>query len=628
MKLLKNTMMAAIAAAAMLMTVPANAVYDYEQTQFEGTGEWSYSGGILRCTRQIGNPRDYGPTIIASYNLNKQNTDNEGKILPANTAEPDADKWKKNYKKLLSNGDEYIVTTEDGKHGVVSANGEVIIAPSDKYSEIRRFNANRAIAKTGGDKNSHYYIIDGRFNIVYDFKDFEPKFQYPWDGSSFTAIDGEAVIAVKNKNDRYALINSDGKILTEFRYKNIEIASDYIGITYNEGDVYNYGYLFRSNGYKECFNLEEYSYDRGYDGNVIVKKDYSSYLGNYKGKILSDKYVSIDCAGNGRYIAKYWNSGLRALLDNNGNKISAAYDKIEHYGKKFIVYPDRAYNRKGIIDCDGSVIVKPEYEDISYDDLDDAVYYFAYSASADKTDMYSENGKYVMSFQGERKRIYSDSGYFAVENADKKYGFVNRASGKLVIDFIYDNLFGKNETYNLTDNRPVFCAERSGRIYVIDDFGNDLEEKDIMTSDKVYVNNHVQSQRIEETGTDVSRLGGASALVDFDNKRYVIPYSAGLQIKNIGCGEFSYCRDNRQIVVDKNNSYIAEFGADEEIAYLGNDYYVNKTENGCMVIDRSGERVLAECYDKIYNIDEKTFIAVSGYNAYKLTLGKKNNERQ
>ncbi len=200
---------------------------------------------------------------------------------------------------------DYFLLIEDGRCGVLSKSGEVIIAP--EYDDIQIPNPSKPlfICMSNYDENTKQYNItvlnEKSEKILYEYVNLEAIYIE----NTTSSMPYDTSVLKYKENDKWGIIDFSGKKITKPIYEDIK------GLTFREGLL-------------------------------AVKKDSKYGVINIKGTtIIKHQYDDIKCDGYYNQLGNYNNAGfITSIKTSNGF-------------------------RYGYVDYNGKLILKPEYNDIT-----------------------------------------------------------------------------------------------------------------------------------------------------------------------------------------------------------------------------------------------------------------------
>src|SRR5574344_350007 len=273
-------------------------------------------------------------------------------------------------------------------YGVIKPDGTVIVP--FEYKMITKVGHFFECFKEANSSRIYTHtLFDTRGNI---YKYSQEKYPVVYNSNGEMIYDGSAIYSeydylVVNKNDKYGIINKDGKQIVEIEYEDVIIASpNRFIVRRNDGDSWSFGvvdsqtniiidfiykYISSYNGaFFDCFresestllkdsrhSRERYSY---YDEkqelwlNSIGEEIYQG-----EAKVLSEDLLACN------------KDGKKAVINQKGNKIvNFLYDTIGLLDNYLIVEKD---SKVGVLTDTGNVVIDALYKDIEFVHIDDSV---------------------------------------------------------------------------------------------------------------------------------------------------------------------------------------------------------------------------------------------------------------
>jgi hypothetical protein len=322
----------------------------------------------------------------------------------------------------------FVLVKQNGKWGTISKQGQLVTPP--QYDDVSQLGVNMA----GTNFITGDAVImkkDNKWGLFsYEGKEIvQPRFDQIKNSWTISSV------LTARLNDKWCLLNKDGKQLTELIYTSIN-TFDKIGaaqVTVKTEDKIRYGYIDTLGKelikpvYKEITSTnypllvvttDEPDEKKGIltvTGQIITKPIYKDIF------IYHDKTIMVIINENGQ--------NKKGLIDQSGLEvIKPIYEELETVGKGF--YKVKLNNKYGLVNEKGIYIIKPAYN-------------------------------YLDSFG---YKIYSVA-------KDKKYGMIDH-TGKVLIPFIYDSGFN-----NYGDKKGVVISYISGKLYMLDFYGNQVAFK-------------------------------------------------------------------------------------------------------------------------------------------------------
>ena len=369
-----------------------------------------------------------------------------------------------NYYKIYSNK----------KYGVINTKGECIIQP--EYDNIIIPNPSKPVFICIYEYNitTEEYkqkILNDRGEEI--FTQYESVSAIPVTGI-IGEIPYEKIVLSYKKEDKYGLINLDGKEITSNKYEEI------LSVPYKEGEL-----LVKENGKygvinNKGVNLIKPQYDSiigdGYftenemykaSGYIvgIEKTDgmFYGYINNKGKKILETEYDAIYRIGeiqdkNVFLIAS--KKGQTGLLENKKIRIELEYEDINYEETSNLVITKE--NRKyGVKTLYGQSILPEEYDEIQVEGI------YILATKNNETTKYDYNGIVVEDTNYTRVTKTENEKYYITINSEYLYGVLGQDKNVLIeskyeyLENIFDNLFiarndkGKYGVINASDEEIV-----------------------------------------------------------------------------------------------------------------------------------------------------------------------------
>lgn len=199
------------------------------------------------------------------------------------------------------------------------------------------------------------------------------------------------LIAVTRNYEKYAIVNTNGEIVTPFEYSSVE------------------------------------SFEEGF---ALVKDNENTFFINKKGENVFDK-VFEDAYGFSNDLAAVKKDGLWGFIDKSGNMvIKNQFDQVQRFQESFAAVEKN--NEWGMIDNLGNIVIEFQYDCINY--LHEGL------AAVEKDGEWGfvdKSGEIVADFQFDEVENFSE-GFAAVMKNDK-WGFIDK-NGKISVALKYDDV--------------------------------------------------------------------------------------------------------------------------------------------------------------------------------------------
>ena len=298
-----------------------------------------------------------------------------------------------------------------------------------------------------------------------------------------TEIPYEKSVLVYKENDKYGIINFEGKKITKAIYDSIE------SLLYKEGCLLvekegKYG-IINING-KQMIDIEydSISADGYYDeetkykkaGFIVGQKKQEGYRYGYvnsSGEMLLDvEYNEIDriteiTNTKDSYILAFRN-GQAGIYKNRKQIIQHMYEEIE-YNKSNELFIVQKNNMQGVIDKEGNKILEPKYD------------YIMISNEIIFAEI--EGSTYTFDKQGEEKQLQNNitkhsienGSYFITTNEEEKAGIVDK-DGNIILENEYSYIeYAFSDFFIITKDGKVGLIDAKSKKEII--FGFDVIQK-------------------------------------------------------------------------------------------------------------------------------------------------------
>ena len=347
---------------------------------------------------------------------------------------------------------EYAKIKQNKKVGLALRNGKILIEPNYDFVELPK-SKQKKYYHVG--QNGKQGLLDSNFKIalpiIYDFLQ-----------ACYSCNDSPNIYLV-GQSRKFGIIKTNGSEILPIKYDHINFLMP--GIIRVGVGRKKYGAV-DSTGKFLTDTIFDSIMPRS-DAKLIELKTYSGKtkigLMNFSGKIvLQPIYREIGRFENG--IAQIWLDEKAGLINENGKIIlDPIYDRIFYRKPYYTVKNNQKY---GVFSSDGKTIIPIDY-DVIYPF--DNIFYF------EKNDI-----KGLMTFD---KKVLKSFKYLEVIPANqflrimenKKYGVMD-SSGKIIIPIVYDKI----DANSFHNNDGIITAEKSGKSYILDRYGNEYEESMII----------------------------------------------------------------------------------------------------------------------------------------------------
>lgn len=316
----------------------------------------------------------------------------------------------------------YISVVENDKWGVIDNKGNIIIELN--YDEMVVI----------PNKNEEVFIAT--YDVNYESETYKTKVLNETGKEILTNY--ENVEAIENndgvniwyednvlkfeKNEKYGLIDFDGKIIVDAIYDNIYALqgtenSIIIEKEGKKGLVNNKtGEIVIKAEYQEISAINK-THEDGY----IVKNSLNKYglIANDKTQILDFKYDEIKKVTGNNYFVVVENGVVEVIKSDGTAILNSGFDSVEDIKvDNFIIIKDGKY---GVIDKSGNVIIAAEYENLKFGTSD------TFIAQKDgKTGIIKNDGNSVIDFKYERISYIEAGDFFEAENSNNTTDIIDR----------------------------------------------------------------------------------------------------------------------------------------------------------------------------------------------------------
>lgn len=366
-------------------------------------------------------PDNSKPIFICTLNTNYEQGTFETKVLDNNNKElyTNYDKVEALYNQDKSNNLWYekniLKVQKDGKYGLINLEGKELASPI--YDEIKIIPETKNVVLTV--KEGKQGIIDNIGNVIIEnqYIQIEPITNKYENG-----------FIVKAENEKYAVVNSKGKLVTESKYDEIKKVYGNSMYVVKEGSTWKIvneeGNTYLENAFEDIKQINT--------NNVIAKKNgkYGIVLitGETKIDYLYDdlKFIFTDT-----YIAKKGDK-YGIININNEEKLSFNYTYISYEEEADFIRAQKENSQTELLDREFNVKAEGIVSEINNDKNYIRV-------------RIGEEYKYY-NFKLEEKKnteILSSNTIF-LSKKDGKYGYVNN-KGIVVVDYIYDDATEQNK---------------------------------------------------------------------------------------------------------------------------------------------------------------------------------------
>lgn len=523
----------------------------------------------------------------------------------------------------------YFVLKQNNAYGVIDKKGNTIIEA--KYNEIKIPNPEKAIflchkddnIKVLNEKNeeilTQYEKVEAvrlkniSGDLMYEkgilkYQENEKYGIINFEGKKITKAiydeienlpykEGELIV---KQGDKYGVINIKGRKIVEIQYDQISVDG-----YYSEGNKYKYAGYIVSNKTEEGYR---YGYIN-YKGEIIEDVQYNELSRNTD---IDDKdNVYIICAKNGQYgVTK----NSKKILENEYQTIS--FDKTNNL---FVIEKSKKY---GISDLNGKIIVPVEYKQIDITGI------YLYAQNEQGVTVYNNEGNQVnidtniaiLNTDNEKYRIRINS-----ENGTK-YGIIGK-DGRQIIDEKYNYIEYLYDDYFIVSNEAsklgVINYKDEEKIEIIYDSIQKVQDTDIIqtsTSDNkmTYLFSKDMNKICEMENSLVEVNDNYIKIYNNDEIRYFDKEGKELKNTEVYPNNKLYAKEENGKFgfVDINNNIIIENKYDKVTEFNEYGFAAVKLDEKWGVINEQGDELVSPIYEFNNNISP-SFIG----KYYKVTYG-------
>lgn len=350
----------------------------------------------------------------------------------------------KDYELLKTTEYKFFKLTKDGKEGVIRRDGQIILEPQYDNIEIPNQDIPIFIATTG-EKSEVYN--DSKEKIMTDLTQVEVIKIKKEDG----IVQINNTVLKYKENDKYGLVDFDGKKITKPLYEEISALEDkngeikvkkdgkYGAINIKGNILIKAKYDFiKGDGYSKNGDFKIGGYIVGNKSNQGIKYGYLNKNGKEIIKIEEENlYRVTEIESDDAYIVASQN-GRYSIFKGKNKLVDYKYLEVNYNkdSKTFTVRKNQSY---GLLDIEAKEIIKPEYEQLL--------------VAGEYVNAYKNNENYVFDLQGNRVKEpeyvslekTKTEKYYIVMNKEYKYGIIDKDKN-VVIEPKYDYIRQINNT--------------------------------------------------------------------------------------------------------------------------------------------------------------------------------------
>ncbi len=523
----------------------------------------------------------------------------------------------------------YFTIVENNKMGVIDNKGNVIIEPN--YNTIQIPNPTKDVFICINDDETKVVNEKGEES----FKNFEEVSAIQLKELA-TEIPFEKSILKYKENEKYGLVNFEGKKITEAIYENIE------NLPYKEGEL-----LVENNGkygvinmlgkevipveYKEIKVDEYYEKDSAYrySGYIVgTETDNGTmykYI-NYNNKQQSkDEYQDIqrvvDYENKDEYYLIFKKDNKYGVIKNENIVINNEYDNIEYdsFNQLFTVKKDGKY---GVLKSNGETLISCLYDEIDIEGI------YIYSLKGEEQIIFDTTGAKIEN--PKYKSVYNveDTNYKITINNENKYGVVDENNNEIIKnEYYYIGYLGNNYFVVSGQNGKNGIMNNEGKVVleVKYDTIEKLEKSDIIEATELNTNTIILFNK------EIKQIANISNSTLYEGENFVKLYSNNEQKYFDSEGNekenkeilnnklFADVKNGKWGFIDSNGNVIVDYIYDNVTEFNSYGFAGIKKDGKWGSINDEGKVIIEPTYTLNINTNEIDFIG----EYYKYTYGYK-----
>lgn len=523
----------------------------------------------------------------------------------------------------------YFTIVENNKMGVIDNKGNVIIEPN--YNTIQIPNPTKDVFICINDDETKVVNEKGEES----FKNFEEVSAIQLKELA-TEIPFEKSILKYKENEKYGLVNFEGKKITEAIYENIE------NLPYKEGEL-----LVENNGkygvinmlgkevipveYKEIKVDEYYEKDSAYrySGYIVgTETDNGTmykYI-NYNNKQQSkDEYQDIqrvvDYENKDEYYLIFKKDNKYGVIKNENIVINNEYDNIEYdsFNQLFTVKKDGKY---GVLKSNGETLISCLYDEIDIEGI------YIYSLKGEEQIIFDTTGAKIEN--PKYKSVYNveDTNYKITINNENKYGVVDENNNEIIKnEYYYIGYLGNNYFVVSGQNGKNGIMNNEGKVVleVKYDTIEKLEKSDIIEATELNTNTIILFNK------EIKQIANISNSTLYERENFVKLYSNNEQKYFDSEGNekenkeilnnklFADVKNGKWGFIDSNGNVIVDYIYDNVTEFNSYGFAGIKKDGKWGSINDEGKVIIEPTYTLNINTNEIDFIG----EYYKYTYGYK-----
>ena len=523
----------------------------------------------------------------------------------------------------------YFTIVENNKMGVIDNKGNVIIEPN--YNTIQIPNPTKDVFICINDDETKVVNEKGEES----FKNFEEVSAIQLKELA-TEIPFEKSVLKYKENEKYGLVNFEGKKITEAIYENIE------NLPYKEGEL-----LVENNGKYGVINMlgkvvipveyKEIKVDEYYEKNSAYR--YSGYIVgtetdngtmykyiNYNNKQQSkDEYQDIqrvvDYENKDEYYLIFKKDNKYGVIKNENIVINNEYDNIEYdsFNQLFTVKKDGKY---GVLKSNGETLISCLYDEIDIEGI------YIYSLKGEEQIIFDTTGAKIEN--PKYKSVYNveDTNYKITINNENKYGVVDENNNEIIKnEYYYIGYLGNNYFVVSGQNGKNGIMNNEGKVVleVKYDTIEKLEKSDIIEATELNTNTIILFNK------EINQIANISNSTLYEGENFVKLYSnneqkyfdyEGNEKENkeiLNNKLFADVKNGKWGFIDSNGNVIVDYIYDNVTEFNSYGFAGIKKDGKWGSINDEGKVIIEPTYTLNINTNEIDFIG----EYYKYTYGYK-----
>lgn len=504
----------------------------------------------------------------------------------------------------------YYQLNKDGRYGVISAKGDIIIEPI--YDSVKIPNPEKAVFIC--DKENKTVVLNEKGEEI--FKQYEEVSAISINGIVSNLPYEKRVLKYK-EDEKYGLIDYNGKVITKAIYEEIKglenkesellVKKDgKYGVVNDRGDK-----LIKEeydNIQADGYYTEEDKYAlSGYIINNRTNNGYRYGYINYKlEKVLKTEYNEVSrileiADGQNVYIIASKN-GKYGVIKNNKTLINCDYQDIEYDATNNLFKLQRNL-QYGVADITGKSILPVQYKELEFK----GVYIQVLENNKEDYTYFNSEGDEIKETKYTTILKTSEANYYITINKEGLYGIINKNQKELVenkynyLEYLFDEYF--------------IAAKNDGNLGIINAKDSILVDFKYEVLQKIQDTNVVEAKILKENkselyGKNMEKVFSINNAYIYKRDNYIEVYSKeetkyfDLEGKELTSQEifknnklFAKKSDGKWGFIDKQNNVVVEYIYDKVTEFNSYGFAGIKKNNKWGVINESGDVILEPIYD-------------------------------